>query len=374
VQTKAAVLWRPREPVEILDVELAPPKTGEVLVRMAACGVCASDVHVVDGELPEPLPIVLGHEAAGVVEEIGDGVERLRPGDHVVLALVPSCGRCLPCRQGRPNFCALGGQMAATGTLADGTSRLSVDGRELHHFNSVSSLAEYAVVPESVAVPIRKDVPLDVAALFGCGVITGFGAVVNTARVHSGSSVAVWGCGGVGLNCIQAARLSGASTIVAVDVSREKLAAAEELGATTVVDALAGDVVEAVREATDGLGPDYTFEVIGREDTLNQAWEATRAGGTVVVVGMIPKGRTLTIDPWWFIYEKTLKGCFLGSARIAIDIPRLADLYADGRLRLDEFVTRRLPLDELPDALDRLRAGEGIRQVVVFEDGGAPAS
>jgi S-(hydroxymethyl)glutathione dehydrogenase/alcohol dehydrogenase len=366
VKTRAAVLWRAREPVEILEVDLAPPQAGEVLVEMAACGVCASDVHVVDGELPEPLPIVLGHEAAGVVAETGPGVEHLEPGDHVVLALVPSCGRCRPCRRGRPNFCELGGRMAATGTLADGTSRLSVNGTTLHHFNSVSSLAEHAVVPESAAVAIRRDVPLEIAALFGCAVVTGYGAVVNTARVAPGSSVAVWGCGGVGLNVVQAARLAGAATIIAIDVDREKLAAAARFGATSLVAAQEEDPVRAVREAT-GLGADYAFEAIGREDTVRQAWEAARAGGTVVVVGMIPKGQTLTIDPWHFIYEKTLKGCFLGSARIAIDIPRLADLYADGRFQLDELVSHRLTLDELPGALDRLRAGEGIRQVVVFD-------
>jgi S-(hydroxymethyl)glutathione dehydrogenase/alcohol dehydrogenase len=367
VKTRAAVLWQPGEPVEILEVDLAPPNPGEVLVKIAACGVCASDVHVIDGELPEPMPLVLGHEASGVVVETGPDVERLRAGDHVVLALVPSCGRCRPCREGRPNFCELSGRMAATGTLADGTSRLSLDGTELHHFNSVSSLADYAVVPESAAVAIRQDMPLDVAALFGCAVITGYGAVVNTARVEAGSTVAVWGCGGVGLNCIQAARLAGAATIIAVDVSAEKLEAAARFGATQLVDSQAHDAVESVREATGGLGADYVFEAIGREATVQQAWDAARAGGTVVVVGMIPKGQTLTIDPWHFIYEKTLKGCFLGSARIAIDIPRLADLYVDGRLKLDELVSRRIPLAELPDAFDRLRAGEGIRQVVVFD-------
>jgi S-(hydroxymethyl)glutathione dehydrogenase / alcohol dehydrogenase len=367
VKTRAAVLWQPREPVEILEVDLAPPNAGEVLVKIAACGVCASDVHVVDGELPEPMPLVLGHEASGVVVETGPDVERLRVGDHVVLALVPSCGHCRPCREGRPNFCELSGRMAATGTLADGTSRLSVDGTELHHFNSVSSLADYAVVPDSAAVAIRQDMPLDVAALFGCAVITGYGAVVNTARVETGATVAVWGCGGVGLNCIQTARLAGAAEIIAVDVSAEKLEAAARFGATQLVDSRAHDAVESVREATGGLGADYVFEAIGREATVQQAWDAARAGGTVVVVGMIPKGQTLTIDPWHFIYEKTLKGCFLGSARIAIDIPRLADLYVDGRLKLDELVSRKIPLAELPDAFDRLRAGEGIRQVVVFD-------
>lgn len=355
------------QPVEIVDVELEPPREGEALVRIAACGVCASDLHVVDGDLPEPLPLVLGHEASGVVVHTGPAVARVRPGDHVVLALVPSCGDCEECRRGRPNFCELGGRMAAAGTLADGTSRLSCGSEELHHFNSVSSFAEYAVVPESVAVPIRQDVPLDAAALVGCAALTGWGAVMRTAAVEPEASVAVWGCGGVGLSVIQSARLAGAAPIVAVDTRPEKLELAEKLGATaTVVAGPTAETARRVRHMTGG-GVDYAFEAIGREPSVNQAWDAARAGGTVVVVGMIPKGQSLTIDPWHFIYEKTLKGCFLGSARIAVDIPRLADLYADGRLELDELVTRRLTLDQLPEALDQLRAGGGIRQVVVFD-------
>jgi S-(hydroxymethyl)glutathione dehydrogenase / alcohol dehydrogenase len=366
VKTRAAVLRKPGEAVEILEVELGPPKEGEVLVKVAACGVCASDLHVVDGDLPEQFPLVLGHEAAGVVVETGPGVERLAVGDHVVLTLLPSCGSCRACRSGRQNFCELSERMAATGTLADGTSRLSLDGARLHHFNSVSALAEYAVVPESAAVPIRRDVPLEAAALCGCAVITGFGAVVNTARVAAGATVAVWGCGGVGLNCVQAARLAGAAVIAAVDVSSDKLEAAERLGATVVVDARERDPVEAVRRATHG-GADYVFEAIGREEAIQQAWDAAASGGSVVVVGMMPKGDLLTIDPWWLLYEKKLLGCFLGSARIGIDIPRLLDLYADGRLALDELVSHRIPLDQLPEAFDRLRAGDGLRQLVVFD-------
>jgi S-(hydroxymethyl)glutathione dehydrogenase / alcohol dehydrogenase len=366
VKTRAAVLWQPREPVEILDVELAPPKEAEVLVEIAAGGVCASDLHVVDGDLPERLPLVLGHEAAGTVVETGPGVDRLAAGDHVVLALVPFCGSCRACRSGRQNFCELSERMAATGTLADGTSRLSVDGRPLYHFNAVSSLAEHAVVPESAAVRVRSDVSLQAAALCGCSVITGYGAVVNTARVTPGATVAVWGCGGIGLNCVQGARLAGASVIASVDVSSDKLEAAERLGATVLVDAREQDPVEAVREATQG-GADYVFEAIGREDAIQQAWDAAASGGSVVVVGMMPKGDLLTIDPWWLLYEKKLLGCFLGSARIGIDIPRLLDLYADGRLALDELVSHRLPLEELPEAFDRLRAGQCLRQLVVFD-------
>jgi S-(hydroxymethyl)glutathione dehydrogenase / alcohol dehydrogenase len=366
MRVRAAVLREPGRPVEIREVELAGPQRGEVLVRIAASGVCASDLHVVDGELPEPLPLVPGHEASGVVVDAGPGVERVKPGDHVVLALMPSCGDCDACRRGRASLCELGGRMAATGTLADGTSRLSLDGETVHHFNAVSSFADHAVVPESVAVPIRRDVPLAGAALIGCAALTGWGAVTRTAGVEAGSRVAVWGCGGVGLLLIQAARLAGAATIVAVDTRAEKLELAEQLGATAVIQARpTADTARRVRRQTRG-GADYAFEAIGREETIRQAWDALRPGGTAVVVGLPPKGTRLTIDTWGFINEKTLKGCFLGSARIGEDVPRLADLYAEGRLRLDELVSDRIDLDDLPAAFARLRTGEAVRQLVVF--------
>ena len=253
--------------------------------------------------------------------------------------------------------------MSSSGTLADGTSRLSVNGTRLHHFNAVSSFAEYAVVPQSAAVPVRRDVPIDTAALVSCAVLTGVGAVANTARVEEGASVAVWGCGGVGLNVVQGARIAGAETIVAVDTRAEKLEVARSLGATHAV--LAAGAVEAVRDLTRG-GADYAFEAIGVERAIQDAWASVRSGGTVVVVGLPPKGSTLTLDAWGFINEKRLLGCFLGSARIDEDVPRLLDLYAEGELVLEELVSRRLPLAELPDAFDRLRAGDAVRQLVVF--------
>jgi S-(hydroxymethyl)glutathione dehydrogenase/alcohol dehydrogenase len=367
VKTLAAVLWEVGAPVEVLEVDLAPPRAGEVLVKIAACGVCHSDLHVVDGHLPEPLPLVLGHEASGEVVGTGPGVERLRVGDRVVLALVPYCGECAACRRGRTNFCELTERMSATGTLADGTTRLSLEGRTLHHFNAVSSFAAYAVVPESAAVAIPPGVALDTAALVGCSALTGYGAVHNTARVESGSSVAVWGCGGVGLNIVQCARLAGANAIVAIDTRPEKLEAARRLGATDVVHAGPDeDVVTAVRELSGG-GVDYAFEAIGLQATIGEAWEAAASGGMVVVVGLLPKGSQLTIDPWYLLDEKTLKGCFLGSARIDRDIPRIVELYREGKLQLEELVSRRLSLHELPAAFDRLRAGEGLRQLVVFD-------
>jgi S-(hydroxymethyl)glutathione dehydrogenase / alcohol dehydrogenase len=370
MRMQAAVLWEPGRPVEILDVDLAPPRAGEVLVRIAACGVCHSDLHVVDGDLPEPLPLVLGHEAAGVVIEVGDGVERVRPGDHVVLALVPSCGECASCRAGRPNFCEQGERMASTGTLADGTSRLSHEGTALRHFNSVSAFAEHAVVPESVAVAIRDDVPLDLAALIGCSVLTGWGAVTRTARMERGARVAVIGCGGVGLSVIQAARIAGAETIVAVDTRPDKLELAQRLGATATVEARpTADTARRIRHATGG-GVDYAFEAIGREETIREAWDSLRPGGTAVVLGIAPKGTTVAIDTWGFINEKTLKGSFLGSASIRDDVPRLIDLYTTGDLLLEELVSDRIPLADLPAAFDRLRAGEAVRQLVVFDSAG----
>jgi S-(hydroxymethyl)glutathione dehydrogenase/alcohol dehydrogenase len=261
----------------------------------------------------------------------------------------------------------VGSRMAASGTLADGTSRLSLNGTTLHHFNSVSSFAGHAVVPEAVAVKIRADVPLEEVALIGCSVLTGCGAVMNTAGVEEGATVAIWGCGGVGSNVVQGARLAGAAQIVAVDMREEKLELARGLGATDLVQAAPGvDVVATVRELTAG-GPDYAFEAIGSEATIQQAWQAAGPRGTVVVVGIMPKGSTLTIDPWQFFSEKTLKGSFLGSANVRTDIPRLVDLYVEGDLQLEPLVSRRIPLAGLPEAFDRLRAGEGLRQLVVFE-------
>ena len=367
VKMRAAVLREPRRPVEILEVELAPPRAREVLVKIAAGGVCASDLHVVDGTLPEPMPLVLGHEAAGVVVETGPGVTRVREGDHVVLAIVPSCGECAPCRRARPTFCAVFGAAAGAGTLGDGTSRLSLDGTILYHFNSVSSFAEYAVVPESAAVAIPRDVPLEAAALIGCAVLTGYGAVANIARVEAGASVAVWGCGGVGLSAIQGARLAGADPIVAVDVSPEKLELALSLGATALVNAAEVDAVEAVRAEAGGAGVDYAFEALGREGTIQQAWSSLASGGTAVVIGTMPKGDLLTIDPWGFIQEKNLLGCFLGRPRIEADVPRLVELYRAGELKLDEVVSHRLALGELELGLERLRAGTAARQVILFD-------
>jgi S-(hydroxymethyl)glutathione dehydrogenase / alcohol dehydrogenase len=350
-------------------VELEGPRSREVLVRIAASGLCGSDLNAIDGKRTlVPFPAILGHEAAGVVEQLGEQVERLRVGDHVVLSILPSCASCAACLAGRPSRCATTAAAMRDGALLDGSSRLSADGERLHHFLAVSSFAEYAVVPESAVTVIDPAMPLDRAALLGCGVLTAFGAVRNTAGVGPGARVAVFGCGGVGLSAVQAARIAGAATVVAVDVRGDKLELARALGATAVVDASAEDPVAAVRAACDG-GAEFAFEAAGREQTIAQAWASLAAGGSLVVIGLLRSGASLTIDADGLIEEKRIAGCYLGSAVPARDVPALVNLYLDGELLLDELITRRLGLAELDQAFERMRAGTEARQVVVFDGG-----
>jgi S-(hydroxymethyl)glutathione dehydrogenase / alcohol dehydrogenase len=367
VRMRAAVLTDVGGPFQVEEVELAGPGPGEVLVRIAASGLCASDVNVIDGKrVQNPFPTVLGHEAAGTVVETGPGVDRLREGDRVVLSIVPSCGDCASCRRGRPNYCLTAGAAMGAGALFDGTRRLSWRGEPLHHFLTVSSFAEYAVVPESGAVAIRPEMPLDRAALLSCAVLTGYGAVVNTARVPEGARVAVFGCGGVGLNAVQGARIAGASRIVAVDVTAPKLETARRLGATDVVDASRTDPTEAIRDLLDG-GADFAFEALGRERTIQQAWRSLDVGGEVVVVGLMGRGATLTLDADPLVSEQAIRGCYFGSAHLRRDVPALVDLHLAGELMLDEIISHRVGLDGLDDAVARLRAGEGARTVLSFD-------
>jgi Zn-dependent alcohol dehydrogenase len=365
MKIQAAVLDAARRPFDVQEVDLAPPGRGEVLVRVAASGLCASDLNALDGKRTlAPFPAVLGHEAAGVVEEVGEGVRRLRVGDHVVLSILPACGRCKACASGRRNHCTTAASTMADGALLDGSSRLSAGGRRLSHFLGVSSFADHAVVSESAAIAIDPSMPLDRAALIGCAVLTGIGAVRNTARVMPGARVAVFGCGGVGLSAIQGARIAGAQTIVAVDVHPDKLALARTVGATHAVDAGPGDPVAAVREASDG-GVDYAFETAGRHETVEQAWVSLAVGGELVVVGLLASGAKLTLDAGPLLDEKRIAGCYLGSASPDRDVAALVGLYLDGQLLLDELITRRLDLTELDDAFERMRAGTEARQVMV---------
>ena len=366
MEIKAAVLYEANTPLVVEPVQLDAPKHGEVLVRIAAAGVCHSDYHVMKGEWTLPLPMVLGHEAAGTVEKVGPGVERVRPGDHVILNFRPNCGWCDHCSRGEPVLC--NGADSERWLLFDGTTRLHTSGgRDLNHFARVASFAEYAVVPESGAVPVRSDVPLDKAALIGCAVMTGVGAVINTARVEAGSSVLVIGCGGVGLNCIQGAVLAGAQRIIAVDMRANKLEYARQFGATDVLDASEGDTAARVIELTGG-GVDYAFEAIGFSKTIVDCYESTRLGGTTVVVGMAPEDDMMTIPALSLPRtEKVLRGSWYGSARPWIDLPKMVELYMGGRLQVDPLVSRTYPLEEINEAYAALSRGEVARSVLLMD-------
>ena len=368
---RAVVFTRPGTPVEVTDVRLAAPGPGEVEVAIAAAGVCHSDLHVVKGEWDVPAPVVMGHEGAGVVSALGAGVTGLEVGDHVVLSWVPSCGACRQCRLGRPWQCeTVASVVAPGGVLLDGTSRWSRNGQRVHHYLGVSSFAERVVVPASGAVRIRKDAPLDVVALVGCAIATGVGAVRNTAAVQEGATVAVIGCGGVGLSCVQGARLAGASRIVAVDIDAAKLAAARGLGATDAIDAARTDAVGALR-ALVPEGLDYVFDAIGKVATTEQAVAALGPGGAAVIVGLPPTGSTARFDPLALAEaNQRILGSNYGSVDPQRDIPGLVDLYVEGALDLDAIVSGRRPLDEAQAALDDLAAGRTLRTLLVTAEGG----
>jgi S-(hydroxymethyl)glutathione dehydrogenase/alcohol dehydrogenase len=374
MRMKAAVLRHPSEPVQVEEVELDPPKAGEVLVKVAAAGVCHSDVRHADGELGAGLfPAVMGHEGAGVVEAVGEGVTSVAPGDHVAFCFVPACRTCRYCLAGKPNLCVVVGEHGAKGMLMDGTSRLRLpDGTVLQHGLRTACFAEYTVVAAGGAVPIPKELPLWQAALLGCGVVTGMGAVRNVARVAAGESVAVIGCGGVGLQVVAGARLAGADPIIAIDRVPEKLLLAKEQGATHLIDAAATDPLEGVRELTED-GVDHAFEVIGRPETIRLAWDAIRPGGSATVVGLAPVGVEASIPAIEFLSDKSLKGTYYGSGDPAAELPGLAKLALDGSLDVSRVVTHTAPLEGIGDALDRLRRGEGARTVLIIDESSAGA-
>jgi S-(hydroxymethyl)glutathione dehydrogenase / alcohol dehydrogenase len=368
MRIRAVVLHEPKRPVRIETVELDPPHDDEVLVRMAAAGVCHSDLHLADGALGRGRwPIVLGHEGAGVVEQVGARVRHVRPGDRVALCFVPACGMCAQCRAGRANLCEPAARNGVKGTLMDGTSRLRLsDGTQLQHGLMTACFAERTVVAAAAAVPLPHGLPLWQAALLGCSVVTGIGAVRNVARVGIGDTVCVIGCGGVGLQVIAGARLAGASRIVAVDREQERLAFARRHGATNAVD----DASDDTRAALRGIVPegfDHAFEVVGRAETIRLAWDIVRPGGGVVVVGLAPKGVEVSLPAIEFLSEKTIRGCYYGSTNVAAVLPRLAELAQDGVLDLAGAVSHFTDLDGVEDAFDRLRNADGARTVVVVD-------
>ena len=361
---KAAVLYDKHQPMVVEDLTLEGPREREALVKLTASGVCHSDMHYMKGEREHPFPVVLGHEGAGIVEEVGPGVTYARPGDRVVLSFVPSCGRCSYCVNGRQNLCEV--RYGLRGRMLDGTSRLRKGDQDIHHFNGLSTFGEYAVVPEDGLVLVREDAPLDKLALIGCGVTTGVGAAIHTARVQPGSKVVVIGVGGVGLNVVQGAALAGAEAIIAVDIRGPKLEHAMQFGATHLVNSSTEDVQASVREITKGEMADYAFEVIGTTETINQALHTTRRGGVAVAVGVTPTGAQLTIDPDFLHQDRVLMGCTYGSCYPRADMPRFVDLYMSGKLKLDELITRTFNLDEINTAFDVLDRGEVARSLILY--------
>jgi S-(hydroxymethyl)glutathione dehydrogenase / alcohol dehydrogenase len=370
---RAAVLREPRSPLVVEEVELAPPHDDEVLVRVAAAGVCHSDVRLADGELGEGRwPLVMGHEGAGVVVSVGCEVTHVAPGDHVGFCIVPACRACDECRAGRFNLCIPAGENGPHGVLMDGTSRLSLpDGAPLQHALMTACFAEHTVVPAAGAVPLPSGLPLWQASLLGCGVVTAFGAVRNAAQVASGESAAVIGCGGVGLQVVAALRLAGASPIVAVDLDPAKLELALQRGATHAVESGSATTVARVARLT-GRGADHVFEVVGRPETMRLAWDCLRPGGTAVVVGLAPKGDEVALPAIEFLSDRGIRGSYYGSGDAAADLPRLAELALAGELDLGGVVTAVEPLEAVNDALDRLRHGEGARTVLIVDE--APAA
>jgi S-(hydroxymethyl)glutathione dehydrogenase/alcohol dehydrogenase len=364
---RAAVLREIDGPLSVEDVDLAEPGAGEVSVTLAASGVCHSDWNVITGATPNPLPAVLGHEGAGVVEAVGAGVTEVAEGDHVVLSWLPSCGKCFYCVQGRGVLCDVAMADMFEGTLPGGSLALSQNGSPLYHYSYLSTFAERCVVPEGCCVRIRKDAPLEVAALVGCAVMTGFGAAVLRARVEPGSTAVVYGAGGVGLSAILGCRYAGARAVVAADPIPFKRETALELGATHAVDPRHDDLSALLRELTDGRGADYAFDTAGAPGVVAQAYDAVRRGGVVVAVGIPPVGETADLPgPSLPREEKVVTGSFYGSCRPHIDMPLVIDLYMDGRLDLGALVTRTFTLDEINDGFAAMNAGEVARGVIRF--------
>ncbi|WP_321916106.1 MULTISPECIES: Zn-dependent alcohol dehydrogenase [unclassified Paraburkholderia] len=360
---KAAVFHSPGEPLTIEDVSISKPGPHEVLIRTRAVGVCHSDLHFVDGIYPFAVPAVLGHEAAGVVEQVGSEVRTVKPGDHVVTCLSAYCGHCEHCVTGVLSLC-----VSPDTRRKDGDeSRLSYRQKPIPQFANLSAFAEQMLVHEHACVAIRRDMPFDRAALIGCGVTTGTGAVFNTARVSPGETVAVIGCGGIGLAAVNGAALAGAGRIIAIDMLNSKLALAREFGATDTINAKDADAVKAVCEMTHG-GVHHAFECIGLKTTVEQAYAMLRRGGSATVIGMVKPGEKIEIDPYQLLQGRRVQGSPMGHNRFPVDMPRLVDFYLSGKLHLDQMISRRLRLDQINEAFDELRRGELARSVIVFDE------
>ncbi len=361
MKTQAAVCREFGKPLTIEEIELAEPGADEIRVQLAACAICHSDIYFMDGAWGGPLPAVYGHEASGIVEKVGPGVGNVAPGDHVVVTLIRSCGRCLSCVEGAPVFCDTVFPLDETGPIC------SARGEVIAHGLRTGAFARHVVVEASQAVAIAKDVPLASASLIACGVITGMGAVINTAAVKAGSSVVVIGTGGVGLNSVQGAALAGASPIIAVDLSQAKLAAARQFGATHAIDSSKEDLAARVKALTGGRRADFVFVTVGVKSAIEQAIGLMRRNGSTIIVGMPASGVTTSFDPSWLAADgQRIIGSKMGSARIQIDVPKIVELYKQKRIKLDELISGRFALARINEAIDEVRRGTALRNVIVF--------
>jgi S-(hydroxymethyl)glutathione dehydrogenase/alcohol dehydrogenase len=365
---KAAIATAVGSPLEIVDIDVADPKAGEIRIQMGASGVCHSDLSVVRGVLPIALPAVLGHEGAGTITQLGEGVDHLSIGDHVVVSWVPQCGTCYFCEHDQGELCETGSMASMSGGLLDMTSRVSRDGVPISVMAASGTFAEEAIIPAIGAVKIDPSIPLTAGALIGCGVLTGFGAATNTASIRKGDSVVVIGCGGVGLNVIQGAKHAGAERVIAVDMVDGKLATAKKFGATHTINPSSGDPLGQVMELTGGRGADVAFEVIGLGATIEQALQMTRRGGQAVIVGVPSFDTMLTINPAMdlLVQEKQIRGCWYGSSNVHRDVPKLAGLYQSGDLMLDELMSAKITLEQVNEAMDNMGSGEIARSVIVY--------
>jgi S-(hydroxymethyl)glutathione dehydrogenase/alcohol dehydrogenase len=358
---KAAVLHAPNQPLTIEDVQIDKPGPREVLIRTAVAGLCHSDLHFIEGKYPWPVPAVLGHESAGVVEAVGSDVTYVKPGDHVITCLSVFCGHCEHCLTGHMSIC----QTPEVKQPPGQAKRLHWKGQNLNQFLNLSSFAEQMLVHEHALVKVREDMPMDLAALIGCGVITGYGAVVHTAKVSPGETVAVIGCGGIGLSAVNGAAIAGAGRIIAVDRDPVKLEMARAFGATDVVDASAGDPAAQVLELTSG-GVHYAFECVGLKQTVEQSFGMLRPGGTATIIGMVPFGTKVELHGADFLRERRIQGSAMGSNRFRVDMPRLVDFYLQGKLHLDLMVSGRMPLERINEGFEEMKKGGIARNVIVF--------
>jgi S-(hydroxymethyl)glutathione dehydrogenase/alcohol dehydrogenase len=369
MKTRAAVAWAAGQPLEVVEVNLEGPQTGEVLVEIRATGICHTDEFTRSGADPEGLfPVIFGHEGAGVVVDIGPGVKTLKKGDHVVPLYTPECRECKSCLSRKTNLCTAIRATQGKGVMPDGTSRFSMNGKKIHHYMGCSTFANYTVLPEIALAKIREDAPFDKVCYIGCGVTTGIGAVINTARVEPGANVVVFGLGGIGLNVIQGARMAGAGRIVGVDINPRRKALAERFGMTHFVNPgeVEGDLVAHLVALTDG-GADYSFECVGNVDLMRQALECCHRGwGVSVIIGVAGAGQEIRTRPFQLVTGRVWKGTAFGGARGRTDVPKIVDWYMDGKINIDDLITHTMPLKQINDAFDLMHRGESIRSVVTF--------